>query len=834
MFEYEISISDINLFLDLVKSFNKSCNVNITKFYKNNIGLISYDDIIMKKTIKDINKYVIDGVLTYDKINYVNSIINKERNSSYQLFEHIVELSCSVLDSYIISFQFIKNRLIDDEQQYNTYDNILLFGDTLRYVFDKYLIKIMPLDEENDESVDEVIQMIKLNINPKYYMNHVYQNYIYTIAKLIYGNSSAADRFKSKSGFKSLVNNVHSLDKNKYSTKVLPYISNYYLCEKTDGKRVLCLIISSNTNGPYNYILLSDKIYYVNTLFDESILNSKYNITVLDAELEYNDKDVSDNIIYKSDFVMKVFDVLIYNNENVTRIPFEKRFSIMQKLSSSKILSSIGQIKKFIRLSEKNYNKEIYEFYESVKHKNIDGLIFTPVSDVQYKVFNQGYPVKFLNKNYKNMYCYKWKPAEQITIDFYIKKSNKQSSNCKTNNYILFSGINRKNFERNNMQLIDGYVDIIPEKYHSLQYFPIQFYTIDNPKLYEFCSKDGSLDEKIGEFNYINNEWNLVKIRTDRDVELERGEYYGNNYDIALVTWDMINNPMDIEDFKNDSLVLDNNYFKTNDNSFYLAQRNFNSFIKTYVLQLVLDKSFVPKIHKNWVIDLACGKGQDLFRISNMGFKNGLFIDNDKAALYEFNERKKGLSNKINMRINTKQVDLANTNYNDIIDSLNMIRLNQANLIICNLAIHYFIESNDMINNFISLINELINKNGIVIITCFDGSKIFELLNDSNEYNLYEDDVKKYSIIKDYKSSTLLKSGQKIKVLLPFSGHGEYYSEYLVNIDYLNEVFESKGFVNHSSESFDNLFEKYKNLDHLSDQDKEYVGLYRYMIYVKE
>lgn len=834
MIEYEIIVADVNLFLGIIKSFNKSCNVKSTKYYKNNIGLVAYEDIILKKNISSINKYVIDGLLTYDKIVYENSIINKEMNSSYKLHNHIMDISCSALDKYIISFQFVKNSQIDNIGQYDTYEKILSQGDALRYIFDRYLIKITPLDESDDEPIDDIIQAIKNSIDRKYYNSHVYQSYIYMVAKWIYGDSTASDRFQSKSGFKALVNNVHNLDKIKYSTKVLPFIQNYYVCEKTDGKRVLCLIISTGSNGPNSYILLSDKIYYVNTPFDESLLNGKYTISILDAELEYDEKDISDNIIYKTDFTLKVFDVLVHNNENVTRSPFEKRFSIMQKLDTSNTLKHIGQIKKFVRLTEKNYNKEIVDFYDSVKHKNIDGLIFTPTSDVQYKMFNQGYPVKFLNKNYKNMYCYKWKPAEQITIDFYIKKSSEDDSSCAANNYILFSGINRKSFERNNMQLISEYTDIVPEKYHNLQYFPIQFYTIDNPKLYEYCSKEDDLDGKIGEFNFINNEWNLVKIRTDRDIELERGEYYGNNYDIALVTWAMINNPMDIEDFKNDSLVLDNNYFKTNDNSFYLAQRNFNSFVKTFVLQYVMDKSFEYKIYKNWVVDLACGKGQDLFRISNLGFKNGLFIDNDKAALYEFNERKKGLSNKINMRINTKLVDLAHTNYNEIIDSLNMIRLNQANLVVCNLAIHYFTESTDMITNFINLINELITKNGVVIISCFDGASIFEMLRDSNEYSLMENDVKKYSIVKDYKTNYLQNTGQKIKVLLPFSGKGEYYSEYLVNTDYLTEIFESKGFSKYTSESFNSLFSKYKNLDQLSEQDKEYVGLYKYMIYIKE
>ena len=147
---------------------------------------------------------------------------------------------------------------------------------------------------------------------------------------------------------------------------------------------------------------------------------------------------------------------------------------------------------------------------------------------------------------------------------------------------------------------------------------------------------------------------------------------------------------------------------------------------------MITDKTFEYKVYKNWIVDLACGKGQDLFRIANLGFKNGLFVDVDTSALYELNERKRGLSNKISMRIHTKLIDLSNTSYNDILDNLNMIRLNQANLVICNFAIHYFTENSDMITNVVKLISELINKNGVVIITCFDGNVAFLQSNHSS------------------------------------------------------------------------------------------------------
>lgn len=823
--EYEFTINNVELFFSLINTLSCVDDLSYKNIYEYNGLLYNENDGVYKKNILLIHDNIQNGFMKYKQIEYNINFLNTKKNNNFKLYNDIVEVSCSYEDNYIIKFQFIKNSNIENKSSFKTLTELKNNKDSLKYIFDRYVIIVESIDNSN---IDPILKLFNDNVDPSYYESHMYQSLIFMISKTIYGDTLASKRFENKSGFKSLVNNVHNLDKQNYASKVLPFIQNYYLCEKTDGKRVLWLVFKVHKD--VINLCISDKLYYINKKTDFEFLNGKYELTVLDSELEFSEnlKKDDSNIIYKSDITLKVFDILVHKNENTTKLPFEKRLDILKKYK----IENIGVIKEFIKLSSDNYNKEIIDFYESVKDKIIDGLIFTPNSSVQYKVFNQGYPIKFLNKNYKNMYCYKWKPSNMITIDFYILKDSEDTEGI--SKYILFSGINKKSFERNNLSYLSNYKDIVPSKYHNLQYFPIQFSTIDQPELYIYYSREDDLSGKIGEFNYINNEWNLVKIRSDRNVELDRGEYYGNNYDIALITWEMIKNPMNIEDFSNDKLVLDNNYFKTNDNSTYQAQRNYNSFVKSYLLQKITSKTFEYKVYKNWIVDLACGKGQDLFRIANLGFKNGLFIDNDKNALYELNERKKGLSHKINMKIYTKLIDLSNTKYNEILDSLQMIRTNQVNLIICNFAIHYFTENKDIITNLIALINELINKNGIVIFTCFDGNKVFELLKDSNEYSIEQDGIKKYSIIKDYKSNYLQDFGQKIKVLLPFGGKGEYYSEYLVNFNSLNDIFRDYNFMEYSSNSFDTLLNEYNNISLLSEQDKEYISLYRYAIYVKK
>ena len=73
-------------------------------------------------------------------------------------------------------------------------------------------------------------------------------------------------------------------------------------------------------------------------------------------------------------------------------------------------------------------------------------------------------------------------------------------------------------------------------------------------------------------------------------------------------------------------------YFQEHDNHLQKASRNYNSFVKSELF-----KKFK---NTQWVMDLASGKGQDLFRYSTSKMKNVIFLEIDKMALGELAKTK--------------------------------------------------------------------------------------------------------------------------------------------------------------------------------------------------
>jgi SAM-dependent methyltransferase len=305
----------------------------------------------------------------------------------------------------------------------------------------------------------------------------------------------------------------------------------------------------------------------------------------------------------------------------------------------------------------------------------------------------------------------------------------------------------------------------------------------------------------------------------------------------------------------------DNNYFLIDDNQMYKSVRAYNSYVKTFLLETIINpklsdknktdwlidiastkisNNLTTKNDTEWIIDLASGKGQDLGRINNLGFKNGLFIDNDKNALLELINRKYSLrtQNSKNMKIFTQEINLT-TNYKEIIKRIEKFNINKESIdvIICNFAIHYIIENDENLLNLIQLLNFYLKPNGRFIFTCFNGKKVFKLLENTQQWDLYDNnsDYLKYSIKKLYTSKNLNNTGQKIDVLLPFSKQ-KYYTEYLINIDHVNNVFNDNNFTTEISESFTCLLNNFKTnkvYNSLSNQDKEFIDLYQFTILKK-
>lgn len=647
-------------------------------------------------------------------------------------------------------------------------------------------------------------------------LNGKYQELIYQIAKIIRPKDSY--KFKNAEGLKQLSNQVIELDKNMFLKDLAHRITDYYITDKVDGKRTI--------------LYIADKSYAINDEL-QPVAITRPELTVFDGEF------------YENNYY--AFDLLIYNGNPIVDKPFEERFKLMQsaidKIDSS---NKIIKLKPFIRLTDE-FQKQIAAFKTSKKPYETDGLVLTPY-----------------NETYIDMTVYKYKPIERLTVDFLIKKCPDNLLGIKPYEkqdgkvlYLLFSGISSTVFKQLRMTLIRNYEDIFPsiDVRNLPKYIPVQFQPSDLTFAYLYYAdvkynntldnnkQNNTLDNVVGEFGYDvkNSKWVLHNIRKDRQIEVERGNYFGNNYKVAEMTWLSYETPLVIEKL---DMNKELGYFQEHDNQLQKASRNFNSFVKSKIFEQIAKSE--------WVMDMASGKGQDLFRYAANDIRHLVCLEIDAVALQELIYRKHQFSNvnKHNTRYNqrteypmevlTKRLDL-NVDYTENIELLNTINIQQAsmNVIMCNFALHYLIADKKHITNILKFVSYWLMVGGQFIFTTFDAKDIIKLLNENKgNWTITDGNNVKYSIKKQYQTTLLEKCGQQIEVLLPFSKNN-YYTEYLLNIDYIAEEAKKVGLELEINQSFSVHLEDYKvqnraGFDLMDDNDKIYSSLYHVYNFTKK
>lgn len=682
---------------------------------------------------------------------------------------------------------------------------------------------------------ENIIKSICKFIPQKSKDNSLFQDTIYEIAKIILDGNKLhikSDDFKSKFRLKSLLNNVIELNKNEY-VKIYPP-EGFLLTDKADG--ITCLIFIKN--GVCK-LLYGDKI-------DEYPILGFSGTAIIVAEYILDDNQ------------LLVFDVLIYSDSNIidnnNKLFLKRIEDRLQYLDKCANILTVGiniksYAKEFIKLERLNLNGMITDMYKKKRSYNIDGLIFSECGKSYYETRNL-----------------KWK--ETPTIDFLCMKCpdillNKMPFNVKDNKtlYLLFNGITSDMMDKLGIKFLYGYKDIFNKSLfnkNNENYFPIQFSPSSHPYAYlyyidvtlekEICEKYNidSLNEQFVELSYKDKEWEFINIRDDRKNEYN---YIGNNFKIAESTWLNMIDPFKLEDL----WTVKSGYFAKEKDSIYYAQVGFNSFVKSQLINNIRDSE--------WVIDIASGKGQDLFRYHKSGIKNILFIDNDKIALAELITRKYELQKSGEtyspFSIYVLHADITNP-YKETIEKIKSFPIKYcgdttkticANNVVCNFALHYFIKSKTTMGNFIFLVKsmlgyvvgggkkkKIISERKSFTYTCFNGLKIFELLKNIkvNEcWENYQDNIVKYSIKKLY-DKNIFDLGLKIGVFLPFSD-GEYYEEYLVNIDLVNSEFVRKGFSIKKTGSFSEYLESFQNekpniFKKINEIDLKYIDLLQYTV----
>jgi hypothetical protein len=617
-------------------------------------------------------------------------------------------------------------------------------------------------------------------------------------------------------GLKQMGSNPIELTKKEYQLNIIPNINNFIITEKIDGIRSMILLYPS-----------LGECYIINNKNKQGIYMIQINVDP-NIDLVILDSEEINNIFY-------VFDILhmtgIVHTSNIylhTMQFIERKAYMLQIINKYDFLYN----KHYEELSLEHFHEQFEAFYNTAMELpyEIDGLI----------IFEK-------NKPYNTMLQYKWKPI--MTIDFVAKKCPPSMLGInpyviKENKilYLLFCGAKNTDLNKLGISLFKEYVHIFNnidcnifqnKQYVKDSYFPIQFAPSANPLAYLFWTDQTNLNGKIVELTRVKDNWKLIKIRTDRDADMKRKTYYGNYFKYAELIWMNLQSPLTMTELCN--VTKRNTYFQE-DSKVHIITRKFNNFVKLAIINQCTNQIKSP----TYVIDLAAGKGQDLKKYIDCGFKKILMIDNDIDALTEVVNRKYiHIKNSHTMpSIYTCNIDLLKS-YKVNIETIKNKGINVYSIpfIVCNLALHYLIPNKQKIQNFCNLINKLLNNKGIFTFTAFNAEKILNLLKNKKSWELLDPDTNKviYSIKKSFTDASVNK---KIKVLLPFSNN-QYYTETLINTDLLNGCFEKKKIKLINCGSFIDLEPQFKKkkphfYKQLTDIDREYISLYSWYVYQKD
>ena len=398
-------------------------------------------------------------------------------------------------------------------------------------------------------------------------------------------------------------------------------------------------------------------------------------------------------------------------------------------------------------------------------------------------------------------------------------------------------------------------------------YFPVQFSTSDCPLAFLYqhprASPEGDVDQKVVELRCAGNcleaaagsptvAWELVRVRKDRQHDLQARRYFGNDLRVAELTWLNYVDPFPAEQlWAGPSL----DYFAQPKAGIYRAQTAFTSFVKTGRIA-----AMGPL---RWVVDWGVGKGQDLGRYLAAGVGNLVGVDRDRAALAELVRRKYSHAQKgapgagfggrparraagqAGTVVHVLAADLTRP-FAETVGALKTLGVpvgGGVDACVANLCVHYFMQSTEAMANFVALCRETVKVRGRVAITAMLGERVHALfaaegVGEGEAWSSRQEGVLKYSLKRLYTSDELQPAGQMIGVLLPFSD-GAWYNEYLVNVRALSAEFVRRGFRAEPVAPFDQHFEEFRTREQplyalLTAEDKKYLSLYAEFGFVRE
>jgi hypothetical protein len=346
-------------------------------------------------------------------------------------------------------------------------------------------------------------------------------------------------------------------------------------------------------------------------------------------------------------------------------------------------------------------------------------------------------------------------------------------------------------------------------------------------------------DATIVEFAYDSNKpelwrWQPLRVRSDKTSELRSGfKNFGNAYHTANANWQSIHNPISEAILTSGNGVTINNdddiyYNKISKTSETQALRDFhNLYVKNMLITNVSKSGYT-------LIDYAVGKGGDLPKWigANLNFVLGLDISKDNienrldgvcarylnyaqkfsvipkalflhansskniktgAAFYD--EKSKQIMKALYGEGTKNETLLGKGVYNNF-----GIAKNGFNISSIQFALHYMFESEPVLLEFINNLKHSTLLEGYFIGTCYDGQKIFNMLNSTNKddaLSIFKNSKKIWQITKKYDNPEFKDDETSVGYAIEIYQEtiNKTFREYLVNFKYFIHIMEKNGFV---------------------------------------
>jgi len=581
-----------------------------------------------------------------------------------------------------------------------------------------------------------------------------------------------------------------------YSNLALLLNGKYAVTEKIDGVRMLIFIT--------NYQVYA--INLKNEVINLGITQEQY------QKLEAVNKKTLENTLLDCEYVITrdkkcmfaIFDILVDSGVNITLTKdLHDRHSRLRDLQ--KVWDKLSAME--IHLEQRKvctwFNKKFYypktqnDFYVAVKKVNdtkypyeLDGIIFTPMEDSYYSGLSL-----------------KWKPMQLNTIDF-LTRIVKVDRKKKAITLNLYVGVSIRDFIAKRMKRQDDYFKLFPQYTENSIYFPILFnppnpdtdpmYTTTLVYTDAKCDAGGKIcrymvndipieDNTVLEMAYRHKKWVPIKYRDDKTgVYQTQGRDAGNYWNIAYNVWDNIVNPVTIDILTGKSKIQDKYFRKTPASSHTMSMVRFHNFIK-----LCYYRKYT-KNHNDWVMELAAGRGNDINKHIRIGTKNVLLVDIDQTAIDEGKMRINALGpREKTTHFETMVADIGSSDMEKKLTAAGY-SFGQFDAVVCNFGIHYVFGSKDSMKIVKDYVTKFLKKGGIFMFSTFDGKKVFDFLINNKvgyneEYKFFNHDNLLFVIKRLFKSDQFSNYGQEVGIYI--DRIGSYMNEYLVNLEYVTELF---------------------------------------------